>query len=161
MAVLPYLTEQLTSSNRGYFAKAVEGVNHSLGHSTEKDSYGNDSTMYYNGSFQCARVFNAVWNDYAEKFYTPTPLKAGEILATETVYIGVCTETYGRCLGQGNTAICMTGRVPLKVNTSKLKGGEYLYWNNGKNTGTWVWKIIGTGWIRRNKWNYYWPKGGG
>jgi hypothetical protein len=88
--------------------------------------------MYFNGDFHCTKVFNAVWNDYAEKFQFPKSLKEGEILAVGTTYIGVCTESYGRCLGKGNVAICMTGRVPLKVNTAKLQGGEYLYWNNGK-----------------------------
>lgn len=123
--ILPFKPDgtELNNTNRGYFSKST--VTHKL------DSDEN-SNMYYNGDFYCARVFNAVWNDYAEKFYSPKPLKAGEILATSTVYIGVCTESYGRCLGKGNTAICMTGRVPLKVGTSKLKGGEFLYWNNGK-----------------------------
>lgn len=123
--VLPFLPEGtvLNDLNRGNFSKSTE--KHSLGS-------GSNSDMYFSGNFYCNKVFNAVWNDYAEKFYSPKPLKTGEILATNTVYIGVCTESYGRCLGKGNTAICMTGRVPLKVNTSKLKGGEYLYWNNGK-----------------------------
>ena len=120
---LPYTEASLNKSNKGYFSqKGVEQGSQLFG----------DDNMYYNGEFYCAKVFNAVWNDYAEKFYSSKSLKEGEILANDFIYVGVCTESYGRCLGQGNTAICMTGRVTLKVNTSKLKGGEYLYWNNGK-----------------------------
>ena len=115
--LLPYQVN--VAPSKGFFSK-VKGTLYA------------GNTMYYNGDFYCAKVYNAVWNDYAEKFHSPRPLKEGEILATDTIYIGVCTESYGRCLGKGNVAICMTGRVPLKVNTSKLQGGEYLYWNNGK-----------------------------
>ena len=109
---------------QGYFSK-YSGSNLNSG-----------NTMYYNGDFMCARTFNAVWNDYAEKFSTEQEIKPGELLIYNengiNLFIGICTKKYGRCLGKGNVAICMTGRVPLKIKTNKLKGGEFLYWNGNK-----------------------------
>lgn len=87
--------------------------------------------MYYNGDFKATRTYNAVFNDYAEFFNSHTELQPKDLFIDNNQVIGIVSDTYGRITGEGNTPICLTGRVPLKT-TIECDSGDYIYYNCGE-----------------------------
>lgn len=95
----------------------------------EPFTFTNGNIMYYNGDFKCNRTYNAVLNDYAEFFKTEEDYNVGELVFSENELVGVLTDSYGRITGQGNSAVCLTGRVILNTNI-ECSPGDFLYYNN-------------------------------
>lgn len=104
----------------------------------------------YDGYFYATRVYNAVYNDYAEYFPTAEKVEVGRIAyITEDgvmpygppeTCIGIVSDQYGHILG-GNgdghddenfTAIALAGRVPLEIE-GKINLGDMV---EATDTGT-------------------------
>lgn len=109
----------------------------------------NSKKLFYNGYFYANRVYNAVYNDYAEYFEKGnTIVEPGDVVicdddnnksyiksseAYSRLVVGVCSDTYGHLLGGEGKAsdednyipIGLSGRVNVKV-TGDVKKGDLL-----------------------------------
>ena len=103
------------------------------------------SRLNYNGDLYAGRVYNAIWNDYAEAYSCDKKYEAGTVLSLDTdtdEYIctisqkekdpnvfGVVSDEYGICLGnkdeENSNIIALCGRVHVKV-VGACKKGDYL-----------------------------------
>lgn len=108
------------------------------------DSSGNSkvASLTADGDITAKRVFNAVWNDYAELYRKEIPgevIEQGTVIAkvrgkdayapvtenNRNLVVGVCSDTYGHLLGGANVReednlfnfipVALAGRVPVKV----------------------------------------------
>lgn len=97
----------------------------------------------FDGYLYATRVYNAVWNDYAELFHSKEKIEPGKIayvdddgdLVSSGVpnrAIGVVTDRYGHLLGghgdpneDGYLPISLAGRVPVAI-ASHVEVGDML-----------------------------------
>lgn len=111
------------------------------------------------GNISAAKVFNAVYNDYAEFFERGEPTEEGDIIAIDEstgkfvkadsnsrFVVGVHTESYAQIIGgkkSGNyeednkesyIPVSLAGRVPVKVK-GKINIGDYIYPSDKKGVG--------------------------
>lgn len=120
-----------------------------------------DDNIKIDGYVRANRVYNAVYNDYAEWYNSSNAMniEAGDIIYynpdndeyenesdNPASVIGICSEDYGIILG-GDDITCMSdnrnnyipvslcGRVIVKVDNSKFICGDYVY-ADGTNIGT-------------------------
>lgn len=98
----------------------------------------------FDGCFYATRVYNAVWNDYAELMEAGEDIEAGHVAYIHEdglVYatgrpgqaIGIVSDCYGHLLGgngdpdeDGFVAVSLAGRVPLEVR-GEFQVGDYVY----------------------------------
>lgn len=98
----------------------------------------------FDGYLYATRVYNAVWNDYAELFEAGEDLEAGHIAyihddglvyasGTPWQAIGIVSDCYGHLLGgngdpndRGYAAVSLAGRVPLEVEGNHTVG-DFVY----------------------------------
>ena len=102
----------------------------------------------YDGYFYATRVYNAVYNDYAELFHCVRPVSVGHLAyATKEgvtcagkpkTAIGIVSDCYGHLLGgEGNpddpnfVPIAVSRRVPLEINGNIEIGDMIQFTNNG------------------------------
>lgn len=103
--------------------------------------------MNYSGHFYATRIYNAVYNDYAEYFEKDEPLEPGDVVMTNPegegyvkstyedrgLVVGVVSDDYAHCIGgrgdggddEDFAPIGMAGRVRVKV-TGDIKKGDLL-----------------------------------
>lgn len=112
------------------------------------------------GNVTAAKVFNAVYNDYAEFFERGEPTDEGDIIALDEktgkfvradsssrFVVGVHTESYAQIIGGKKSAnyeednkenyipVSLAGRVPVKVK-GVVHIGDYIYPSGEKGIGT-------------------------
>lgn len=116
---------------------------------SKPSDFSNDASkkLYYNGYFYANRVYNAVYNDYAEYFKKGNTIvepgdvvvcgENGEYVKSSSAYsnlvVGVFSDTYGHLLGgegkpsdeQNYIPIGLSGRVNVKV-IGDIKKGDLL-----------------------------------
>lgn len=101
--------------------------------------------LNYNGYLYATRIYNAVYNDYAEYFEKGEDTEPGDIVSKlpnglygksqhshDNMVVGVHSDSYGHCLGgTGNNdeenfiPIGLSGRVNVKV-IGKIKEGDLI-----------------------------------
>lgn len=108
-----------------------------------------NTRLNYNGDFYATRVFNAVYNDYAEYFKrkdVKEDLEPGDVIICDTkdkytksekaynnLVVGVYSDSYGHCIGgegletddEKYIPIGLSGRVSVKV-IGKINKGDLL-----------------------------------
>lgn len=103
----------------------------------------------YDGYLYATRVYNAVWNDYAELFPSASPVAPGSVayagddgrVAPEGEprrAVGVASDRYGHLIGglgdpdaEGWCAVALAGRVPLAVSGDVRVGDLVAAAGNG------------------------------
>ena len=107
----------------------------------------NSTRLNYNGNFYATRIYNSVYNDYAEYFEKGEVVEPGDVIACSlnsnkyiksnekysNLVIGVFSDSYGQCIGgrgDGNDTenfipIGLSGRVSVKV-TGDINKGDLL-----------------------------------
>lgn len=100
----------------------------------------------FDGYFYATKIYNAVYNDYAELFPCVEQIPAGQIAYTSPLgiqstgqpkeCIGIVSDQYGHLLGgNGNpddenfVPVAVAGRVPLKI-IGDIKFGDFVAANN-------------------------------
>lgn len=126
---------------------------------------GTEGALACSGTFSATKVFNAVWNDYAELFEKEdSSVEAGDILAwgetgvlkankeNVSTVVGVYSDTYGHLLGgeEGNSEddnlktyapVGLAGRVYVKVKGT-IKKGDLITVSDIPGVGTKAEKYI-------------------
>lgn len=120
----------------------------------------NKKNQIIEGELTATKVYNAVWNDYAELFERGEETEAGDIIALDTLspteqyikadssskrVIGVHSDTYGHLIGGEQLEnfednfkkfipIGLAGRVNVKVK-GKVELGDYIVPSDEKGIG--------------------------
>jgi hypothetical protein len=134
----PYLTITGTTPTAGYFYAGATAPT--------------DTTrLNYNGYFYATRVYNAVFNDYAEYFDKDGEAEAGDVIIAnpegdgfvkasteyDTKVVGVYSDEYAQCIGGNGDGedeenfipVGLAGKVRVKV-TGPIKKGDLLVSSN-------------------------------
>ncbi len=115
--------------NSSVLSKGFFGTNSTAFENFKVSNY----TMYFNGDFKTSRVFNASYNDYAETIKTEKEYEPGQVVIENGIYQGICSNTYGRNMGEGNTVVALMGRVPVEME-DYCKIGDLVYFNGAALT---------------------------
>lgn len=133
-----FLQKSATANTNGYF-------------DTSTTAPTGTQRLNYSGYFYATRVYNAVYNDYAEYFEKNEEVEAGDIVilnpngngyiksryAYDNLVVGVCSDSYGHILGGDGSKdvddkyipIGLAGRVDVKV-VGKINKGDLLISSN-------------------------------
>lgn len=137
--------DSLMNSNGAWYDTKTEGQFYKADEAPSSTIIGK-----YDGYFYATRVYNAMWNDYAELFETIEPIKPGHVAYVQedgrvaasgnpSCAVGVVSDQWGYLVGgvgdhdpEDHVAIGLAGRVPIEMIEDVSLGDMIAATENGR-----------------------------